>query len=104
MRDERRRTKRHPIGAVVEVTDQKSGERMTSTTGDIGLFGCFVIAATPFLEGATITLKMTYKGRSCTAPGSVTHAQPGKGMGIAYGALAPNDYAVLQEWLRQESD
>jgi hypothetical protein len=101
MQIERRRTARHLFEGAIEVTAETSGERLVSVTEDIGLFGCSVKAAASFPTGTKISLKITHGGKTFAAPGVVAYVVPNAGMGIAYGTLAPGDYAVLQEWLAQ---
>jgi hypothetical protein len=93
------RAPRHRHGWAIEVIDIQSGIGLEATTGDIGLFGCFVETATPFRGGRRIALKITHDNRTFSAAGEVTYALADRGMSIAFTALAPGDYAILKEWL-----
>jgi hypothetical protein len=100
---DRRRTTRHSHRWTVDVTDVKSGNGVGGITRDVGLFGCFVETATPFLSGRTITLKITHDNETLSVSGEVSHAVAGEGMGIVFGTLAPREYAFLKGWLAEDS-
>jgi hypothetical protein len=103
MLNERRRTPRSPFRCTIEVTDIVTGARLAAVTGDLGLYGCFVETTTPFRRGITVALKITHDGRTFDATGEATYAISDRGMGIAFGALTPADYAVLAGWLARDN-
>jgi PilZ domain len=98
---ERRRTPRHAFGGVAEVTAAKSGKYLIAVTGEISRLGCFVKTATPLPFDESVSLRITYDGRAIAVPGTVVYALPGKGMGIAFGAIPINDQRVLEDWLAE---
>lgn len=96
---ERRRTTRHCYRWAIEVTEIKSGSLLEAVTRDIGVFGCFVETPTPFLRGTVVTLKITRNTDTFAVAGDVAYAIANEGIGIAFGVLAPSEYALLKEWL-----
>lgn len=79
--------------------DVDSKKTLLALTTDLSMFGCFVRTKTPFPEGTSISLKITHRGVVFTTCGSVAHAQPNRGMGIAFGIVASSDQMVLDSWL-----
>jgi hypothetical protein len=100
---ERRSTSRYLLRCTIEVTDIATGTCLAAVTADCGLYGCFVETATPFLNGRAVALKITHNGKTITTTGEVAHAISQRGMGIAFGAQTPDDYAVLAGWLGRDS-
>jgi len=96
---ERRRTPRYPFGGVAEVTASGSGQYLIALTRELGRFGCFVSTNTPFPAGEKVTLKISHEGREFTVSGEVVYALASNGMGIAFGAIAPSQQAVLEDWV-----
>jgi len=95
----RRRAMRYYFGGPAEVTDVGSKIQLLASTTDLSAFGCFVKTTNPFPQGTRIALKITHSGLVFATSGQVTHAQPNKGMGIAFGAVEPDDQVVLNRWL-----
>jgi hypothetical protein len=102
MQSEHRRTARYAFGGAAEVTDIQSGNCVVSVTSQLGLFGCFVKTMSPFPKATAVSLKITNNGRTFAAQGKVAYTLP-TGMGIAFDAISPNDQAVLEDWLIQET-
>ena len=101
---ERRRAIRYFFGGVAEVTDVESGKHLVSETTELGRFGCFVKTIAPFSPGATVSLKITHQDTFFAAPGRVAYVLADKGMGISFGAVSPEDEAVLEHWLPHSTE
>ena len=99
MQTERRRAPRHLLGGAVEVTDLESEkEIVTLAARNLSPFGCFVVTATPFVTGTKVRLRITHRGVTFAALGSVAHVSASEGMGIAFGEIESRDRAVLDTW------
>ena len=96
-------THRFLFEAPVELIIEKSHDRITAVTGDIGLQGCFVKTVFSFSIGSIVKLRITEQGRSFSATGEVSYVLTREGMGIRYLELATKDCAVLQEWLAEQN-
>lgn len=53
--------------------------------------------------GTKVELKITHDGRAFKASGEVVSVQSENGMGIKFTTTAPNDVALLQVWLGQQT-
>jgi Tfp pilus assembly protein PilZ len=101
MQFERRRAPRYAFGGVAEVTAPGSRKHLVAVTGELSRLGCFVKTTTPFPIGETVNVRINYDSREIAVPGEVAYVLPTKGMGIAFGAVAATDQAVLEDWLAQ---
>ena len=90
MQTEHRRTPRHLLGGAVEVTDLESEEQIATLARDLSLFGCFVATATPFVTGTKVRVRITHRGATFAAFGSVAYASASEGMGVAFGKVEPS--------------
>jgi hypothetical protein len=97
---ERRRAIRYRFGGVAEVINS-AGKHCVALSSDLNLFGCFVKTTAPFPKGTGVDVRITHGGAQFSARGKVTHSQPDKGMGIAFGAIEPEHRAILNNWLDQ---
>jgi hypothetical protein len=96
---ERRANLRHQLTVGADVTELKSGARLTTRTNDISLGGCFVDALAPHPVGTRVRLSISKGGESFEALGEVAYSQAGLGMGIAFTSVLPGHTALLDSWL-----
>lgn len=101
MKLERRGATRCNFGAIAEVVDLEQTHELVSITRDLSLSGCFVKTTTPFSQGTSVRVRITYSGTECVAVGKVTANVTPTGMGIAFTEIEPNDRAILERWLGQ---
>jgi hypothetical protein len=97
---EQHRAMRRPFTARVEVVEVESERQVTSVTGDLSVFGCFVETPAPFPHGAKIRIRINHRGTTFVALGFVSNVRP-TGMGIRFGAIEPAHQQVLENWLAQ---
>jgi PilZ domain len=97
--DERRRSTRHTVSAVVQVVDTRSGTRLTTRASDLGLGGCYVDTLTPLPVGTEVKLGIHKDKVLIELTGKIVYSHPGLGMGIAFVEAASEHKAALEEWL-----
>jgi hypothetical protein len=97
--DERRRSTRHTVSAVVQVVDMRSGTRLTTRASDLGLGGCYVDTLTPLPVGTEVKLGLHKDKVLIELTGKIVYSHPGLGMGIAFVEAASEHRAALEEWL-----
>jgi hypothetical protein len=100
MKVEQHRAMRRPFAARVEVVEVESERQVTSVTGDLSVFGCFVETPAPFPHGAKIRIRINHRGTTFVALGFVSNVRP-TGMGIRFVAIEPAHQQVLETWLAQ---
>src|SRR5580692_4760496 len=72
MKVEQHRAMRRPFTARVEVVEVESERQVTSVTGDLSVFGCFVETPAPFPHGAKIRIRINHRGTTFVALGFVS--------------------------------
>jgi hypothetical protein len=101
--DERRRSVRHTVSAVVQILDTRSGTRLTTRASDLGLGGCYVDTLTPLPVGTEVKLALHKDKVLIELTGKIVYSHPGLGMGIAFVEAASEHRAALEEWLNNLS-
>jgi hypothetical protein len=96
---DRRSRFRHKSAATVELTEFGSTERVRGLLADLGRGGCYVKLEAPLAVGTDLELSITENGQSFQALASVVSADPGKGMGLMFAAIEPEQLAILDGWL-----
>jgi hypothetical protein len=97
--DERRRSTRHTVSAVVQVVDMRSGTRLTTRASDLGLGGCYVDTLTPLPVGTEVKLGLHKDKELIELIGKIVYSHPGLGMGIAFVEAASEHRVALEGWL-----
>jgi PilZ domain len=100
MKVEQHRAMRRPFAARVEVVDVESERQVTSVTGDLSVFGCFVETPTPFPRGTKVRIRINHRGSTFVALGEVSNLRP-NGMGVRFGAIEAAHQQTLETWLGQ---
>jgi DnaJ domain/PilZ domain len=99
--DERRQYARVPAPMGILVGWKSSGRRTVSRIGTIGLGGLFACTATPPAAGSTIELVFDLATGEVRARAEVRSSAPGRGMGIKFIQMRPEDRARLNHFLSQ---
>jgi len=100
---ESRRAPRFAFGGVAEITTIHPNTYIVVSTTELSRFGCFVTTRKTMFIGTKVELKITHDGRAFKASGEVVSVQSENGMGIKFTTTAPNDVALLQVWLGQQT-
>jgi hypothetical protein len=100
---ERRRVPRYAFGGVAEITTVQPKTYIVVSTSELSRFGCLVTTQATMPVGTKVALRITYEGRVFNAAGEVAYILPENGMGIKFTTTAPNEVALLEEWLRQQT-
>jgi len=96
---DRRRSPRMQFSATALLTEVGTGSRVQVRVADLGKGGCYVDLLNPFPVGAPVTIVIQHANKSFRARGTVSYALPSMGMGLRFTEIAPDQFAVLQEWL-----
>jgi hypothetical protein len=100
---ERRTTARYPFTATCDATEPKSHAKIIGRTSDLGRGGCFIDTIGPFPVGTVLVIRINRETQTLTIEGKVAFAQPGMGMGLAFTKAAPDQQAILDEWIAELS-
>lgn len=100
---ERRQNLRFPFAGSVEITESKSGARVSGRVSDLGLGGCYIDAISAFPEGADVKVRVKRGNESFEAQAKVIYSQIGMGMGIAFVSAHPKQVRLFQQWLLEIS-
>jgi hypothetical protein len=84
------------------VTDLESEKQIVTLGRNLSLFGCFVAAATPFVRGTKVRLRITHRGATFASIGRVAYSSAPEGKGIAFGGIEAKDRAILDTWLGEQ--
>jgi hypothetical protein len=93
------RPPRYSIAVTVQIADQLSGRSITGKTSDVSLSGCYVLMKDTPETKSTVRIQLSYKGSTVTAYGDVVRVEAGKGVGLKFRTIAPDQLAVLKRWL-----
>jgi hypothetical protein len=99
--EERRQYVRVPAPKGILVGWKTAGRRTVSRVGTIGLGGLFACTATPPAAGSTIELAFDLTTGEIRARAEVRSSAPGRGMGIKFVQMRPEDRARLHHFLSQ---
>jgi hypothetical protein len=96
---ERRFAFRYPFAAEAEILDLRSGMRLSGTTSDLSLGGCFVCTRRPLEVGARVHLTLKYKNQSAIMLAAVRVLKPRIGMGLQALELDSSSIGTFLRWL-----
>ena len=94
-----RAVRRCPFVAAAEVTDLRSGTRLSARTSELGVGGCYIDVLNPFPQGAAVHLKIVRDQGIFEAQAKVVYCDPKFGMGLAFSEITPDQRSVLETWL-----
>jgi hypothetical protein len=96
---ERRAHLRHKIAAAVDLVVAGTGELIKGHLADLARMGCYVKADNFYPVGTAVELTMARNSQSLVAQARVVSAAPGKGMGLTFTRLEPEQSVTLDQWL-----
>jgi hypothetical protein len=96
---ERRAVPRFLLAVDVEILEPIASLNRSGRTSEAGMNGCFVEMPEPFPSRTVIQLRMVRGAESFETWGHVVYAREGKGMGVAFLRVQPDQKAILAKWL-----
>jgi len=99
MTSERRRSTRFPFFASAEVTDLRTGVRLTSRTSELSEHGCYFDMMNPLPNGSVVKLLITNHEQTFEAEGHIVYAQSNMGMGVTFDKMDAVHQRTLHEWV-----
>ncbi len=100
---ERRTSPRYPFTATCDATEPKSGAKIIGRTSDLGRGGCYIDTIGPFPPGTNLVVRINRENQTLKIAAKVVFAQPGMGMGLAFGDAEPDQRAILDQWIAEQS-
>jgi PilZ domain-containing protein len=97
----RRSVRRCPLVASAEVTELRSGARLSARTSELSLGGCYVDALNPFPEGTLVGLRILRDQGVFETKAKVIYCDPRFGMGLAFTEMTPDQRSLLEDWLAE---
>ncbi len=98
---DRRGAQRHPFSADAEVTELRSGLKLSARVSDLSLKGCYIDTLNPYAAGTAVSLRL-HKGKDVfEARANVSYRQAGFGMGLDFEGLVAEQRAKLEIWLSE---
>lgn len=101
---DRRTHPRYAFHAAAEVVASASGARVKTRIRDLSKQGCYVDTDSPLPLGTTTDVRITKGGAKFEAPGRVVSQQPGKGMGLMFTAIPPEQHGTLESWIAESRE
>src|SRR3984957_18110728 len=101
---DRRTHPRYAFTAAVEVIADEPGARLKTRVRDLSQQGCNVDTDSPFALGTVTDVRIT-KGRELfEAHARVVYNQPGKGMGLMFTVMEPQQLVTLNRWIAESRE
>jgi PilZ domain len=98
---DRRSVRRCPFVASAEVTELRTGARLSARTSELSVGGCYVDAHSPFPEGTLIELRILRDQGVFETKAKVVYCDPRFGMGLAFTEMSPDQRSLLEAWLAE---
>jgi hypothetical protein len=98
---DRRTRPRYAFSAAIEVVVPKLGERLKSRVRDLSQQGCYVDTDRPLSLGIATDVCITRGPKSCEVRARVVYNQPGKGMGLMFTDVEPEQLSTLNRWISE---
>jgi len=94
-----RAVRRCPFVAAAELTELRSGARLSGRTSELSVGGCYVDALNPFPEGTAVQLRVVRDQGVFETQAKVIYCHPRFGMGLAFSEMTPDQRSLLEGWL-----
>lgn len=101
---DRRSHPRYAFTAAVEVVAAAPGARVKTRIRDLSQQGCYVDTDSPLPLGTTTDVRITKGAATFEAVGRVVSQQPGKGMGLVFTAIPPEQHGTLESWIAESRE
>jgi hypothetical protein len=96
-----RSVRRCALVASVEVTELRTGARLSARISELGVGGCYVDALNPFPEGALVGLRVLRDQGVFQTRAKVVYCDSRFGMGLAFIEMTPDQRSILENWLAE---
>ena len=96
---DRRVHPRYQFIAAVEVTSVESGARIETRLRDLSQQGCYADTTDPLPLGTPASVRITKGAQSLEARARVVYSRAGKGMGLVFVSISPEQTGTLETWL-----
>lgn len=97
----KRAVRRCAFVASAEVSEPSSDARISARTSELGLGGCYIETLNPLAEGTLVHLRILRDQGTFEAQGKVVYSHASFGMGLAFTKIAPEQRALLEDWLAE---
>jgi hypothetical protein len=97
----KRSVRRCALVASVEVTELRSGTRLSARISELGVGGCYVDALNPFPEGALVSLRILRDQGVFETKAKVVYCDSSFGMGLAFIEMPADQRSLLENWLAE---
>ena len=101
---DRRIHPRYEFTAAVEVIAAESGARIETRVRDLSQQGCYVDTNKPLPLGTVTDVRITKRTQLFEARGRVVYSRVGKGMGLVFTAIEPEQRDTLATWLAESRE
>src|SRR6267143_3429716 len=101
---DRRTHPRYEFTAAVEVIAAESGARIQTRVRDLSQQGCYVDTNKPLPLGTVTDVRITKGTQLFEARGRVVYSRVGKGMGLVFTAIEPEQRGTLAMWLAESRE
>jgi c-di-GMP-binding flagellar brake protein YcgR len=101
---DRRTHPRYEFTAAVEVVAAESGARMETRVRDLSQQGCYVDTNNALPLGTVTGVRISKGAQLFEAPARVVYSRAGKGMGLVFTAIAPEQLRTLETWLAESRE
>jgi len=101
---DRRTHPRYAFTAAVEVVADEPGARLKTRVRDLSQQGCNVDTDNPFALGTVTDVRITKGAESFEAHARVVYNQPGKGMGLMFTVVEPQQLVTLNRWIAESRE
>jgi hypothetical protein len=101
---DRRTHPRYEFTAAVEVVAAESGVRIETRVRDLSQQGCYVDTNKPLPLGTVTDVRITKGAQLFEARGRVVYSRVGKGMGLVFAAIEPEQRGTLATWLTESRE
>ena len=101
---DRRSHPRYAFTAAVEVIATEPGERLKTRVRDLSQQGCNVDTDNPFPLGTVTEVRITKGAESFEAHARVVYIQPGKGMGLMFTVVEPQQFVTVNKWIAESRE
>jgi PilZ domain len=101
---DRRTHPRYEFTAAVELIAPESGARIETRVRDLSQQGCYVDTNVPLPLGTVTDVRITKGAQSFEAPARVVFTRAGKGMGLLFTAIEPEQHRTIGKWLAESRE